>query len=161
MSWAVEYSDIMSAPPLRMTGRENPPSDVEVRAWIGEDAHPYWLRVTELIDRLYPGVFAAEWLYGGQKHGWSLRYKKSKPLCTLIPERGRFLVLVVFGAAERESVEKLMDSLSRRTVEEYEAATTYHDGKWVVLTVDGEAVVEDLVKLWTVKRKPKGGRPIV
>ena len=46
-------------------------------------------------------------------------------------------------------------------LEEYEAATTYHDGKWVVLTVDGEAAVEDLVRLWTVKRKPKSGRPIV
>jgi len=146
---------------LRMTGRENPPSDVEVRAWIGEDAHLYWLRVTELIDRLYPGVFAAEWLYGGQKHGWSLRYKKSKPLCTLIPERGRFLVLVVFGAAERERVENLKDSLSRRTALEYDAATAYHDGKWVVMTVDGEAALQDLVKLWTVKRKPKSDRPIV
>ncbi len=69
--------------------------------------------------------------------------------------------LVVFGAAERERVENLRDRLSRRTVEEYEAATTYHDGKWVVLTVDGEAAVEDLVRLWTVKRKPKSGRPIV
>jgi len=151
----------MSVISSRMTGRENPPTDVEVRAWIGEGAHLYWHRVTELIDELYPGVFAAEWLYGGQKHGWSLRYKKSKPLCTLIPERGRFLVLVVFGAAERERVENLRDRLSRRTVEEYEAATTYHDGKWVVLTVDGEAAVEDLVRLWTVKRKPKSGRPIV
>ena len=40
-------------------------------------------------------------------------------------------------------------------MEEYEAAATYHDGKWVVLTVDGEAAVGDLAKLWAVKRKPK------
>ncbi|MBN1319224.1 MAG: DUF3788 domain-containing protein [Thermoleophilia bacterium] len=147
----------MSEKGLRMLDRDHPPGDAEVRPWIGEGAYEHWRTVTESIERLYPGIFRAEWLYGGKKHGWSLRYKKSRPLCTLVPEKGRFLVLLVFGAAEWEKVEAVRDSLSRRTVAEYDAATTYHDGKWVVLTIDGQEAIEDLELLWAVKRKPKKG----
>jgi hypothetical protein len=35
-----------------------------------------WIKVA------YPGVFTPDWVHGGQKHGWSLRYKKSKAFCT-------------------------------------------------------------------------------
>ncbi len=59
ISWTVEHSYIMSTPSLRMAGCEGLPSDVEARVWIGE-THLQWLQVTELVDRPYAGIFAAE-----------------------------------------------------------------------------------------------------
>ena len=139
----------------RMIRPGDPPSDSEVAAWIGESAFEYWKQITHFIDRGYPSVFIPEWLYGGKKHGWSFRYKKHKSFCTLIPEKGRLAVLIVFGREERQKVEAVKDRLSVDTQERYDKATTYHDGKWVLLTVDSGNVEKDLQVLLRVKRKPK------
>ncbi|MEN6320403.1 MAG: DUF3788 domain-containing protein [Syntrophaceae bacterium] len=141
----------------RMTQHENPPSDSEVAEWIGEEAFERWKHVTRLIERNYPNVFSPEWLFGGKKHGWSFRYKKNKSFCTLIPEKNRFSLLIVFGAEERAKVEIIRDRLSAQTQKEYDNATTYHDGKWVCFTVNSGIVLEDIERLLAVKRKPKHG----
>jgi hypothetical protein len=140
---------------IRMTQHDNLPSDAEVAQWIGKEAHKYWKHVTRLIEHVYPNIFTPEWLYGGKKHGWSLRYKKSKSFCTLIPEKNCFTLLIVFGAEERAKVEAMRDSLSHHTQKEYDKATTYHDGKWLLLTIDTDRVVEDVKRLLAVKRRPK------
>jgi hypothetical protein len=145
----------MNEPSMRMTQRDNPPSDSEIGEWIGKSSYKYWKCVTQLIEQAYPNVFTPEWLFGGKKHGWSLRYKKSKSFCTLIPEKNRFALLIVFGAQERAKVDAMKDSLSQQTQKEYNEATTYHDGKWVLLTIDSDKVVEDVMRLLAVKRRPK------
>lgn len=107
-----------------------------------------------MMARNYPDVFTPEWLYGGKKHGWSLRYKKSKSFCTLIPEKDRFLLLIVFGTDERSRVEAMRQELSERTRAAYDEAGIYHDGKWVLLSVDDEVVVSDVERPLAVKRRP-------
>ena len=141
-----------------MTQRDNPPSDSEIEAWIGKDAFKYWKHVTKLIEKYYPNVFTPEWLFGGKKHGWTLRYKKSKSFCTLIPEKNRFELLIVFGAEERARVEAIRNGLSQHTQKEYDKATTYHDGKWLLLTIDTEKIIEDVMQLLAIKRKPGRGK---
>ena len=145
----------MNEPSIRMTRRDNPPSDSEIGEWIGKKAHRYWKHVTKQIEQIYTNVFTPEWLFGGKQHGWSLRYKKSKSFCTLIPEKNRFALLIVFGTEERAKVEAMRDSLSQHTQKEYDEATTYHDGKWLILTIDSDEVAEDVMQLLAVKRKPK------
>lgn len=99
----------------RMTDPGTPPSDSAIADWIGKEAHEYWKYVTHVIEQIYPNVFTPEWLFGGKKHGWSLRYKKSKSFCTLIPEKNHFALLIVFGTEERAKVETMRDSLSQHT----------------------------------------------
>lgn len=145
----------MNGPGVRMTQRDKPPSDSEIADWIGKAAHKHWKKVMGLIDQEYPGVFIPEWLFGGAKHGWSLRYKKGRSFCTMVPEKGRFALMIVFGAQERSKVEAIRESLSQNTRDEYDRAATYHDGKWLLLTIDGNRAVEDAMRLLSVKRKPK------
>jgi hypothetical protein len=52
-------------------------------------------------------------------------------------------------------VEALLDGLSLRTQKEYRAATTYPDGKWLLLCIDSDPVMNDAMRLLAVKRKPK------
>lgn len=73
----------------------------------------------------------------------------------MIPEKNRFALLIVFGAEERTKVEAIRDCLSQDTQKKYDEATTYHDGKWLVLTVNTDKVVEDVRRLLAVKRRPK------
>ncbi len=145
----------MSETSLRMTDPGKPPSAGEVEAWIGQKAYEFWDRIVFFIDQNYPDVFSPEWLYGGKKHGWSLRYKKSRSFCTLIPEKNRFALLIVFGKEEREKVASIRQELSSKTRKIYDEATTYHDGKWVLLTVDTEAVILDAERLLLLKRSPR------
>jgi predicted RNA-binding protein with PUA-like domain len=64
-------------------------------------------------------------------------------------------LLIVFGAAERAKAEAIHDSLSASTQNKYNEATIYHDGKWVLLTINSEEVMADVMRLLEIKRKPK------
>lgn len=148
---------VMDEISTKLIDPDGPPDISKVKAWVGAKAFVCWNRITRMIDKKYPGVFVPEWLYGGKKHGWSLRYKKSKSFCTLIPEKGRTKILIVFGAEERARVETVRDKLSVSVQKQYDAATTYHDGKWLVLTVDSERTFKDIEVLLERKRRPKVG----
>ena len=52
-------------------------------------------------------------------------------------------------------METMREKLSSRAQKEYDKATTYHDGKWLFLSVDTDKVVDDVERLLAVKRKPK------
>ena len=81
----------------RITDKSAPPDDGAVRAWLGARAFGRWTRLRRWIDESYPGVFEPDWLYGGKNRGWSLRYKKTRAFCTLVPEYRRFSATVVMG----------------------------------------------------------------
>ncbi len=139
----------------RLIEAGEPPESERLRVWMGE-GYRYWTTVTEMIERNYPGVFDPNWQFGGKKHGWSLRYKKSKSFCTLIPENGRLAMLIVFGGAEREKVDTIRGDISDVMLAAYDSATTYHDGKWVFFAVENDDTVRDVERLLAVKRRPTG-----
>lgn len=115
----------------------------------------YWRRLQEFVQNTYPAVFSPDWLYGGRKHGWSLRYKKGKSFCTLIPEKGRCCVVVVFGAEDRKRFESIRWTISKLVQEEYDVANTYHDGKWVLVHVAKDRTLRDVEAMLMLKRNPK------
>jgi hypothetical protein len=141
----------------RMLDGAKPPDGKQVAEWIGARAAGRWGTLTDFIESRYPGVFERKWWFGGKKWGWSLRFKKSKAFCNLIPERGQFKALLVFGAAERVKVEALLPELTSHIREDYANATTFHDGRWVATVVDRKDVVADLERLFILKRTPKAG----
>jgi hypothetical protein len=65
---------------VRLTKPSEPPTLKQIESWIGRKAYGFWTNVSNMIAQNYPDVFTPEWLFGGKKHGWSLRYKKSKIL---------------------------------------------------------------------------------
>ncbi|HEM7851012.1 TPA: DUF3788 domain-containing protein [Burkholderia multivorans] len=106
------------------------------------------------IDASYPGVFEPDWIYGGRKRGWSLRYKKTRALCTLVPSYRHLSVLVVLGKAEREKFDERRYSWSPQLVQLYDEARAYPDGKWLTIEIasaDGRRELTDLIGM---KRAP-------
>jgi hypothetical protein len=132
-----------------------PPDPGQVAEWIGPKASAHWAELTEFIESRYPGVFDRTWWFGGKKWGWSLRFKKSKSFCNLIPERGQFKVLLVFGAEEREKAEAVLPELQSHVRDDYLNATTFHDGRWVSIIVNSKKVLSDIERLLVLKRRPK------
>lgn len=143
----------------RMVDGSRAPTEAEVADFIGKQNTARWAQLKRFIEAGYPGVFNIEWLFGGRKYGWTLRFKKSKSFCTFVPERRRFKVLLVFGGAERQKVEPLLPRLVSHVREDYAKSNTYHDGRWVFVEVDNAKVVSDIEQLLALKRQPKPGLP--
>jgi hypothetical protein len=143
--------------PERLVAGTRAPTEAEVIDFIGKQNAARWADLTRFIAANYPDVFNVEWLFGGKKYGWTLRFKKSKSFCSLVPERRRFKVLLVFGGAERPKVERLLPELASHVGEDYVKSTTYQDGKWVFVNVDSAKVLADIKQLLAVKRPPRPG----
>lgn len=148
----------MTEPRERLTDPSSPPDDRTLEAWLGEKPHRLWQELAEFIERNYPSVFEPEWLFGGRKHGWSLRYKKSRSFCTLVPERGRFVLVIVLGRDERDRFEGLRTQISPRTRRIYDDSETFHDGKWLALTLQSKRSLRDTLTILAIKRKPRDAR---
>lgn len=138
----------------RITDKSAPPDDAIVREWIGPEAFGHWGELRSWIDEFYPGVFAPDWLYGGKNRGWSLRYKKTRAFCTLVPEYRRFSAVVVMGGAEREKFEERRYLWRPQLVKLYDEAKTYMDGKWLLIAVSSEDDLHHVTELLTMKRAP-------
>jgi hypothetical protein len=141
----------------RITDKSAPPDQRTVRDWIGPEAFEHWAKLQRWIDASYPGVFAPDWIYGGKKRGWSLRYKKTRALCTLLPAYGQFSVLVVLGRAEREKFEERRYSWSPMLTKLYDDARAYPDGKWLTVAISSPDDWQEVTELITMKRRPLAG----
>jgi len=136
----------------RMTDKSAPPDNSAVREWIGPKAYGHWAELQNWIDTYYPGVFVPDWLYGGEKRGWSLRYKKTKAFCTLIPEYKQFSAVVVMGGAERTKFEERRLVWRAPLIKLYDEAKAYIDGKWLTVGVSSADDLRDVTDLLTMKR---------
>ena len=139
----------------RLADRSAPPDDVAVCNWIGPDAYAHWSALRAWIAEMCPGIFPPDWIYRGKRHGWSLRYKKSRAFCTFLPEYRVFSVVIVLAAAEREKVEARRDGVGPGLMAPYDAAETYRDGKWLKVGVSSDDALKDVKALLILKRRTK------
>lgn len=138
----------------RITDKSAMPDDATIHNWIGPEAFEYWVDQRNWIDKFYPGVFVPDWIYGGKKRGWSLRYKKTKAFCTFLPEYRMFSTTVVLGRAEREKFEERRYVWRPQVVKLYDEAKTYIDGKWLTVAISSKDDLNDVRDLLTMKRPP-------
>jgi hypothetical protein len=138
----------------RITNVSAPPDDSTVREWIGAGAFEQWAELQNWIGEFYPGVFVPEWLYVGKEPGWSLRYKKVRAFCTLLPEYRRFSVVVVLGGAERKKFEDRRSGWRPQLVHLYDESKTFPDGKFLTLATASADDRHDVMELLTMKRPP-------
>lgn len=127
------------------------PTNEELELLIGAKAFTAWKNICAEIDALYK--MDCEWNDGGKKWKYEYKYRRGgKTLCALYAGQNRFGFMIIFGKDEREKVEEIRESLSPQTLSTYDAATTYHDGKWVMF--DEKISICDMKTLLAIKRKP-------
>jgi hypothetical protein len=136
----------------RIADKSSQPDERTIRDWMGPEAFEHWVELRSWIDASYPGVFAPDWLYGGKKRGWSLRYRKTKALCTLLPAYRLLSVLVVLGRAEREKFEARRYFWSPQLVKLYDEARAYPDGKWLTVPISSADDRHEVTELMRMKR---------
>lgn len=94
------------------------------------------------------------WHSAGKKWTYELKFRKgSKTICSLLFGEGVFGFMVIFGKPEQARFEAQCGNFSPVIVGAYDAATAYHDGKWLLFDAQ-EDCFADFMKLLLIKRKP-------
>ncbi len=138
----------------RMTDKEHEPTAEEMASLIGEQAKEAWLEIRRFLEDRYE--LAPETIFFGAKYGWTVRYRKGgKTLCSLFPEKGGFIVLIVLGRKEAEKALAIRDELSSKIQKLLGNTEQLHDGRWLWIRLFTTSDTDDVKKLLQVKRKPK------
>jgi len=80
--------------------------------------------------------------------------RSGKALVSLCIREGYFIVCIVLGKAEREKFDEQREKFGSEMLKEYDEAQVYHDGKWLGFEMRDEALIDDIIRLLQLKRKP-------
>ena len=126
----------------------------QVKAMLGS-ASPAWEKLMGHIRYYY--AMDEQWMEGKPTHknrNVLFVRRSGKSFVMLGLREGYFQVCVVFGKAEREKFDEQRDSFSEAVCEEYDRAETLHDGKWLGFDVYDASMVDEIIRLLAIKRKP-------
>jgi len=126
----------------------------QVKAMLG-GASSAWEKLVGHIRFYY--VMDEIWEEGKatHKHYNNLYFRRGgKTLITLCIREGHFIASIVLGKEERAKFDAQRDSFGEEVRNEYDAAEIYHDGKWLGFDVRDDSLIDDIVLLLGVKRKP-------
>lgn len=138
----------------RMIDKAHKPTEDEMANFIGEPAKGAWIEIRRFIEEHYDII--PETVFGGAKYGWEIRYRKSgKTLCSLTPEKGGVMVLIVLGKQESEKALSMQKELSFKIYKLIEGTKQLHDGRWLWIRLLTANDANDVKKLLPIKRKPK------
>jgi hypothetical protein len=77
-----------------------------------------------------------------------------KSLVMLGIREGYFIACIVLGKEEREKFAEQRDSFDEAVRAKFDEAEAYHDGTWLAFEIHDESLVDDMIRLIRLKRKP-------
>lgn len=129
------------------------PSQSELHSLLGKERFEAWNAVCSAVDSIYD--MDKLWNDGGKKWDYEYKYRRGgKTLCALYARENCFGVLIIFGKDERAKFEASRSQYSDVVQSIYNEATTYHDGKWMMVEMDDNSLLDEVMKLLAIKRKP-------
>ena len=130
------------------------PSNAEIEVMLGEKAYTAWTRLCDFIHTDYD--MEVLWNHGGKAGIYECKFRRGgKPLCCTYLREGCFGFMIIYGKVEREKFECQRHSFSSEVQSTYDAANTYHDGKWMMFEISDEHLLEECKSLLHIKRRPK------
>lgn len=140
---------------INIFGVDNQPTFKQISAYI---SNPLWEQMNEFLKGNYQ--IQPTYAYSGcsGQPGWNVRYKKAgRSLCTLYPMPGYFIALVVIGNKEQMEAEFLMPTLSEYVQNIYKSPAPAVGGRWLMISVTDEKILEDVKILIQTRRKANKG----
>ena len=125
----------------------------ELEKLVGIDKANIFYDIVDEITKLYD--MEQIWNNGGKKWTYEYKFRKGgKTLCAFYFKDNTLGFMIIFGKDERIRFEEIRSELSSEILETYDNAETFYDGKWVMLDIKNNSIIEDLKKLLFIKRKP-------
>lgn len=138
----------------RIYTKEPLPTLEELQSFIGDPAVMVFNRLIAFLDSHYD--FTMEIYYGGKNYGVMVRYRKNgKTLLGVFPERDGFSVVLIYGKKEVALFEKAKPEFSDYLRQIFDSTKQYHDGRWMLIRVEDEQYFDELIKMISIKKKPK------
>ena len=120
---------------------------------IGSNNLDIWNKLVAGIDSLYE--MDRTWNKGFGDWIYEYKYRRGgKTLCTFYAKQGIANILITLGKAEREKVELKREDFSPLLLTLYDETKTYHDGKWLWIPIDEVLLMNDIINLLKIKRRP-------
>ena len=130
--------------------KDHQPTIEEILVSLGSK-RVFWEDLVRFVEDNYR--IQRDWLFGGTKYGWSLRFRRSgRALITLYPGINSFIVQIVIGSTVADEAFAL--NLGENVKKTLETAHPYHDGRWLFLRVESERDLNDVESLLLAKSKP-------
>lgn len=134
-----------------MSKKESAPN--ELNTLLGDHLFTVWQEVCRQVEEKYD--MEQIWNTGGKKWDYEYKWRRGgKTLCALYAKDHSIGFMVIFGKAEREKFEAEPENYSSAVLKVYEESVTYHDGKWMMFELTDLSLMEDLLKLLRIKRRP-------
>ena len=132
---------------------ERIPTAEEMYELLGGSLFALWQSITAAIDEKYE--MDRLWDKGYREWIYEYKYRRGgKTLVTLYAKEQTIGLQIIFGKDERAKVEANRGALSPAVLRAYDEAYVYHDGKWVMFFPKDDSMLEDLLKLMALKRRP-------
>lgn len=93
-----------------------------------------------------------------------LRFRQGKKtILNIIIHKDRFDFQIIYGKAERDKFEAQRSAFPQKIQDIYDKSKTYHDGKWMLISVADLETLEAVKQMIIIKKKPnrKGLRCIL
>lgn len=118
--------------------------------------HDLWRDMNGFLHQTYGVQPQIAYSACSAQRGWNVKYKKNgKSLCTLYPMYGYFIALVVIGTKETAEAELLMPLCSAYTQNLYQQTVFSTGGRWLMMDVTDEKILEDVKNLIKLRVKPR------
>lgn len=136
----------------RLTDKTHPPTEEEIRCFLGESAWARLQRLEDLLQEKYDLTRALKFPFGSS-YGWGFRYGHGKTLLLYaFFEKEGFCCTLSINDKGAKKVEALLENLLPET------QTLWHQrypcgkiGGWIHLSVEQEEELADLLRLVEVK----------
>lgn len=116
----------------------------------------YWSRLCSWLEKTYLVSPRIEYSRCSMQGGWNVKYKKgSRPVCTLYPEDGFFICMISIGAKEAAEAELVLQGCTPYVQELYSNTNPFNGGRWLMVQVRDDKVLEDVKELIEVRMKRK------
>jgi hypothetical protein len=134
-------------------GPEKQPSESAISQFVDS---PQWAEIHSFLRGNYEIQPSYSYSVCSAQPGWNVKYHKAgRSLCTLYPMQGYFIALVVIGSKEMNEAELILPTLSEYTRSLFETTVFSVGGKWLMINVTDEQILEDVKRLIQVRRKLK------
>lgn len=132
------------------------PTENEMAALLGESLLGVWTELRALVEERYDAE--PVWNAGGKAWTYERAYRKGgRRLCSLHAREACVGFMVILGRDERARFEAERQAFSEPVRAAYDAARTYHDGKWAMFEPIDESSFDDFARLLRIKRRPDRG----
>lgn len=129
------------------------PTSEDIENLIGTDLYDVWNSLCQRIEKSYEMELL--WNHGGKAWTYEYKYRKGgKTLCALYAKEKTLGFMVILGKDERAKFEIQRGQFSNEVQMIYDAATTFHGGKWIMFELKDTKLFNDMERLLLIKRKP-------